>query len=185
MRILRRKEKPEGFLRIPRRMGAVTAIALIVLGAWAALVPFVGPWFELEVGTEDAWEWQVDKLWISILPGAAAMLGGLLLLGSANRAGGGLGAWLALVGGIWLLIGPIMSLLWQDEPFGFGPAIGDDGQQTLELIAYFFGSGALITALSAFALGRMSIRPAEGVLEERPVGAPATRRGPVTARTAE
>ena len=34
-------------MRIPRSRGAVSGLLLIVLGAWSALIPFIGPSFDL------------------------------------------------------------------------------------------------------------------------------------------
>ena len=48
------------------------------------------------------WTWTSGRGWYEVAPGAAAVLGGLLLLFSANRAVASLGAWLGIAGGAWL-----------------------------------------------------------------------------------
>jgi hypothetical protein len=156
-----------------------------LLGAFAALVPFIGPYFDLSVGSDDAWTWSGDRFLFSVLPGIVAVLGGLMLMGTTRRIGGGLGGWLALAAGIWLVVGQSTSLFWEETP-GYGPAFGSDATQAVTLLAYFYATGAAITALAAFAMGRFSVRgiaeaEAERVEERGPVLAPpepSTRVGP-------
>ena len=60
--------------------GRVIGFLLMVLGAWGALVPFVGPYFGYAYTPDQVWVYTSGRLWLSILPGAAVFLGGLLLL---------------------------------------------------------------------------------------------------------
>lgn len=179
MRLRRRRDRTARAgrtetLAMPRTRGLMSGILLMLLGAWAALVPFIGPYFDFTLAAADAWTWDIDALWLSILPGAAAFAGGLMMAIAANRGSGSLGGWLALAGGVWLLIGPAMRLLW-DDIFGYGATATSPA---IEQIGFFYGVGAAITALSAFALGRMSIRGHRdpGVVEERPVADVERRR---------
>jgi hypothetical protein len=135
---------------------------LILLGLWGALVPFVGPYFDFQIGTTATWDWSVDRLWLSVLPGAVTVLGGFMLLYSTKRSTASLGGLLALGGGLWFLIGPAMSLLWNGGVSATGPAIGDSGTRTLEWIGFFYGTGALITLFSAYALGFLAALPVTG-----------------------
>jgi hypothetical protein len=79
-----------GLLRVPRSRGALSGVVLVALGALAALIPFLGPW-----------AYTPARLWLEIVPGVAAAAGGLILLGSANRAFAAFGAWLAALAGAW------------------------------------------------------------------------------------
>lgn len=157
-----RRREQSGGAGMPRSRGAISGFLLVLLGAWGALVPFIGPYFDYAFGSDTAWDFSFDRLWLSILPGVATLLGGLTLLASANRASGGLGGWLALVGGIWFAIGPTMSMLWGSpgpaEPIG--EPLGSTDLQVLEQLGYFYGLGALIIALAAFAIGRITVRSA-------------------------
>ncbi|WP_116045161.1 PRC-barrel domain containing protein [Amycolatopsis palatopharyngis] len=147
-------------LSMQRSRGAVSGTLLVPLGIWGALIPFIGPYFNVAFGTDQTWAFSGDRFWLSILPGIVVVLGGLLLAPSANRITGGLGAWLALAGGIWFVIGPAMSQLWGAGGAGapIGQPLGGAGMRTLEQIVAFYGLGALITALAAFALGRLTVR---------------------------
>jgi hypothetical protein len=109
-------------------------------------------------GQDDAWTASVDTLWLSFLPAAAVVVGALILVASANRAGAGIGAWLALAGGVWFVVGPTFSLLWDagGPAAPIGRPLGDEGLRVTELLWSFYTLGALITARAAFALGRLA-----------------------------
>jgi hypothetical protein len=163
---------------IPRSRGAISGALLALLGIWGGLIPFVGPYFDYEFGSDETWLMTWDRFWLDVLPAAALLIGGLLLLASRRRPSAAFGALLALAGGIWYVIGPAMSLLWDDTlgPEGpIGSAIGSTGVQVLELLGYFYALGALATALAAFALGRLSLVAAGDI--ERARRAPADVSG--------
>jgi hypothetical protein len=145
-------------LVMPRSRGAVSGSFLALLGVWGAMIPFIGPYFSYAFGVADPWFFTLDRLWLNILPGLVVLLGGLILGPSADRFSGGLGAWLALAGGFWFIIGPVLSQLWgtggPSSPIG--APLGTNWIQVLEQLGYFYGLGAVITALAAFALGRLS-----------------------------
>ena len=143
-------------LAMPRSRGAGSGLLIMLLGAWGALIPLIGPYFDWVVGSDDAWNFTTGRFWLSILPGAVVFAGGLLLMMSANRATGGLGAWLAIAGGAWFVVGPVLSPIWNDT--WVGEAMGGTTQQALEMVTYFYGLGALIVALASFALGRVATR---------------------------
>src|SRR4051794_26739717 len=170
-------------MRIPRSRGAISGVLLVALGAWGAIVPFIGPSFNVTIGPDTTFDMTQGRLWLSLLPGVVAALGGLMLLFSANRATAILGAQMALAAGVWFIVGPTLSQLWSDAPGALGQAgfaAGDEGRRVLEAMAYFFGVGAAITAFAALALGRLtlrSVRDAELAGDEAVVAPPARRTG--------
>jgi hypothetical protein len=147
---------------IPRKRGALSGLLVLLLGVWAALIPFVGPYFNYQIGTQDTWDWSANRLYLDVLPGVAAVLGGLIMMGSLRRISASFGALLALAGGIWLVIGPTMSMLWENGQLGTGPAFGSEGVRVLEWLGFFYGVGALITLFSAYALGFLAALPVRG-----------------------
>jgi len=162
-------------MRIARSTGAVSGLLIALLGIWGALIPFVGPYFDYSFGTNSTWHYTADRLWLNILPGALALLGGLLLLTASRRPSGTFGGWLAVIAGTWFVIGPSVSLTWESGGPGAGPIgrpLFGSTRQMLELVGYFYGLGALIIALGAFAAGRFISRP---LLRDEPamVAAPA------------
>lgn len=171
--------------RIPRRRGATTGLLLVILGTWAALIPFVGPYFDYQIGTTSTWDWSMDRLWLSVLPGAAAVLGGLIMLFSTRRSTASFGGLLALLGGLWLIAGPTVSMLWNDGTSATGPALGDNGTRVLEWLGFFYGVGGLITLFAAYGLGFLAALPVvDEAVRDRPVaerGTPATTAATTTA----
>lgn len=101
--------RPPGRMWVPRSRGAVSGILLIVLGLWGALIPFVGPYFSFSFVPDQAWTWTSGRGWLEVLPGVVTAIGGILLLFSANRAVASFGAWLAVVGGAWFIVGPTLA----------------------------------------------------------------------------
>jgi hypothetical protein len=147
-------------MTMQRSRGAGSAFLLVLLGLWGAIIPFVGPFFGYTFGVNTPWFFTYDRLWLDVLPGIAVLLGGLILGPSANRASGGFGAWLALLGGIWFTVGPVLSQLWRVGGLAapIGAPAGPSLLHVLEQLGYFYGLGALVTALAGIALGRMSMR---------------------------
>jgi hypothetical protein len=175
--------------RLPRTTGALSGFLVILLGIWGALIPFVGPYFHYAFGSYQTWHYTSERLWLCIVPGAVAAIGGLLLLRSSHRSSGLFGGWMALAAGAWFAIGPTVSLLWHHAGDPIGAPMGGHTRQAIELLGYFQGLGVLIAALSAFAMGRYYSRPR--LVEEAAVaeseadeGAPAERDGPIARREA-
>jgi hypothetical protein len=155
--------------RLPRTTGALSGLLVILLGIWGALVPFFGPYFHYAFGSYQTWHYTSERLWLCILPGAVAAIGGLMLLRSAHRTSGLLGGWLALAAGAWFAIGPSISLLWHSAGDPIGAPMGGHTRQAIEWLGYFSGLGVLIAALAAFAMGRYYSRPR--LVEEAAVAA--------------
>ncbi|MEJ7787981.1 MAG: hypothetical protein WKF96_24535 [Solirubrobacteraceae bacterium] len=133
-------------MRIPRSRGAVSGVVLVILGAWGALVPLIGPSFDFSTDSTSTWSLTSDTFWLSVVPGVAAVVAGLILLTSANRATAGLAAWLGIAAGAWFVAG--------DQITGF--SVSEAGE--FERLAAFEGLGAAIAAVAAFALGRLAVR---------------------------
>jgi hypothetical protein len=151
-----------GRLRIPRSRGAASGLLLIAFGAWGALIPFVGPYFDFAYSPDQAWTWTPQRGWLELLPGVVTVVGGLLLLASRNRATAMLGSWLAVFAGAWFVVGRAVASVLNFGTIGAPTAATDAKVATLE-ITYFYGLGALIVFLGAVALGRLSVRSARDV----------------------
>jgi len=154
-------------MRIARSTGRLSGAAIVLLGIWGALIPFVGPYFDYSFGVNSSWHYTSDRLWLSILPGVVAVLAGVVLFFATTRVSGILGGWLAILAGAWFAVGPAVSLTWEHGQGPIGPPLFGTTRQALELIGYFYGVGALIVALGAFAVGRFSARP--GVAAEEAI----------------
>jgi large conductance mechanosensitive channel len=147
-----------GVLRVPRSRGAFSGVVLVLLGAWGALIPFIGPYFQFAYTPGTAWVYTPARLWLEIIPGVAAAAGGLILLSSANRALAAFGAWLAALAGAWFVLGPTLSRLWASSGFPqIGSPVGGTLRRTLVEISYFAGLGVVIVFFAALALGRLAV----------------------------
>lgn len=145
-------------MHVPRSKGATSGLLLVLLGIWGALVPFIGPYFDYAYTPDATWHFTWGRLWLEILPGAAVFLGGLFLLGTANRVSGSFGAWLAAAGGAWFVVGQPISQLWNNGiPAAGLPASASTLGKTVEQIGFFSGLGVVAVFLAATALGRMSV----------------------------
>jgi hypothetical protein len=129
---------------------------LILLGLWAGLLPLVGPYFHFTYTPDHAWSFTTGRDLLEIAPAAAALLGGLILTISTHRAFAAFGAWLAALGGAWLVVGVALSSLWGGG-YHIGTPTGGSTRQILEQIAHFSGVGVVIVFLAALALGRLTV----------------------------
>jgi hypothetical protein len=158
-----------GRMEIARSRGAASGLLLILLGAWGALIPFVGPYFNFAYDPGVAWTWTSARGWLEVLPGAVTALGGVLLLMSRNRATAMFGGWLAVVAGAWFVVGRLFASPLQLGDFGSPVSNTTAGQLAIEL-GFFTGLGALIIFFGAMALGRVSVRSLRDVrYVQRPV----------------
>ena len=143
---------------VRRSRGMVSGIALVLLGIWGGIIPFIGPIFSFAYTPDTAWQYTMGRLWLEILPAVATVLGGLILLGSASRVAIQFGAWLAAAAGAWFVVGQLFSRLWTGgAPAAGVPAGSSTLQIVLEQIAFFAGLGVVIVFFSALALGRTSV----------------------------
>ncbi len=143
----------------------MSGVLLILLGAWGGLAPFVGPYFHFAYSPDKAWAYTSGRLYLSIVPGAAALLGGLMVVSTGHRAVGVLGSLLAALGGVWFIVGGSVTVLVVKTGLirpGF-PVAGPLGplssatRQFLEGLGFFTGVGVLILFFAALALGRFSV----------------------------
>jgi hypothetical protein len=151
--------------QVPRSRGALSGVLLILLGAWGGLAPFVGPYFHFAYTPDKAWAYNSGRLYLSVVPGAAVLLGGLLAAAATHRGVGGFGAFLAVLGGAWFVVGAGVSAVFlksasisPGSPLGgtLGSLSAAD-KTFLEQLAFFTGIGVLILFFAATALGRFSV----------------------------
>lgn len=162
-----------GMLRVPRTRGVASGLLLVLLGAWGALIPFIGPYFHFAYTPDTAWAYTVGRLWLEIIPGAATIIGGLILLVSAFRPVAILGACLAAAAGAWFALGSLVAPLWTGYgtvgpnaiPAALYPGAPAGGpvHMVAEHLAFFTGLGMVIVFIAALALGRLAVIGARDV----------------------
>lgn len=147
-----------GILRVPRSRGALTGVLLILLGAWGVLVPLVGPYFHYAYTPDRAWSLTSGRVWLELAPGAATLVGGLIVLVTRLRPVAMFGAWLAALGGAWFVVGSTVSPLWNKGAVsGIGSPVGGTIAQAAEQIGFFTGLGVVIVFVAAVVIGRLSV----------------------------
>ncbi|WP_280452233.1 hypothetical protein [Nocardia cyriacigeorgica] len=149
-------------LRIPRSRRAVGGVVVLLLGIWGALIPFIGPYFDFTYTPDDPWVWTAARGWLQVLPGVAAIVGGLLMLMSRNRVVASFGGWLSVAAGVWFVIGPVLADLLRLGDIG-EPVATSDLKRALLQLTFFYGLGALILFFAATSLGRLSVRSARDI----------------------
>jgi hypothetical protein len=173
-----------GMLRVPRTRGALSGALLVLLGLWGGLIAFVGPYFHFAYTPGTAWTYTSGRLWLEILPGAATVLGGLILLASRVRPVAMFGAWLAALAGAWFALARVLSPAWNAHgTVALGTPIGGTLHRALVELTYFTGLGVIIVFLAALSIGRLAVvgvrdaRLSERAAEEdAAVTEPATER---------
>lgn len=136
----------------------LSGLLLVLLGAWGALIPFIGPYFHYAYTPDKAWSYTTGRLWLEILPGLATALGGLILLASARRPAAMFGAFLAALGGAWFVVGNLVSTLWNGSTPEAGVPVGSTlSRLALEELGFFIGLGVVIVFFAALALGRCAV----------------------------
>jgi len=146
-------------MRVPRSRGAVSGLLLVLLGVWGALIPLIGPYFHYAYSPDTAWTLTSGRTWLEIVPGAATILGGIVLLVSASRPVAMAGAGLAAAAGAWFALGTVLSPIW---PAASSLNPGTPGGTTvlirqLEHLGFFTGLGVVIVFVAALALGRLMV----------------------------
>lgn len=145
-------------LRVPRSRGALSGVLLVLLGLWGGLAALAGPYFHFAFAPDTAWKFTSGRTLLQVAPAGAAVLGGLVVVVSANRVVATAGAWIAALGGAWFVVGGPLSALWAkpDSPL-LGSALGDRTRQVLEQVGMLSGLGVLIAFIAALAIGRLAV----------------------------
>jgi hypothetical protein len=150
---------------VPRTRGGISGFLLILLGAWGALIPFVGPYFGYAYTPDQTWAYTTGRLWLSILPGGAAFLGGIVVLLAASRPAAMSGAFVALLAGAWFVVGaPVLAVAVGTGASGPGVPAASPGaafsapvMRLLEGLGFYYGLGVVVASVAAFALGRFAV----------------------------
>jgi hypothetical protein len=144
-----------GMLRVPRSRGALSGVLLVLLGIWGGLIPFIGPYFHFAYTPNHPWVMTSGRVWLDVVPGAAALVGGLVVLASRSRPAAMGGGVLATLSGIWFAAGPLVLPL--RTSLSAGTPAGGAIHRAAEQLGFFAGLGVAIVFLAALALGRFTV----------------------------
>ena len=157
---------PQG--RIPLRRGSVCGLLLILLGLWGGLAPFIGPYIHFGYTPDKAFHYSSGRLYYSIIPAAAVLIGGVLAVLSRNRGLGVVAGLVATLGGIWFSLGQTFMTVVLKKSFPVGSPILHGATATgvrayLETVTLFGGLGVLVVLVGAVAMGRFSMLSATDI----------------------
>jgi hypothetical protein len=151
---------------------------MMCVAAWGGVVAFAGPSFDFVIEpTTKSWVWNEAHATLYVAPAVAGVVGALLVLGGPTYAVQRLGALLGVASGIWFVIGPSVEPLWHSSSIA-AATVGPSGSTTmrvLEAIGYHFGTGVVMAALAAFALG-LCTPPSPDLPRPATSGSPADRQ---------
>ena len=172
-------------LRVPRSRGALSGLLLVLLGAWGALIPFIGPYFHYAYTPDSAWTYTSGRFWLEVLPGCATALGGLIVLASSSRPFAMFGAWLAAVSGAWFALGNVLAPIFSSNglQMNTGAPVGGTVTRALEQIGFFTGLGLAIVLLAGMAIGRFSVIGVRETRQAERAAAARAEREAAAART--
>lgn len=152
---------PQG--RIPLRRGSVCGLLLILLGLWGGLAPFIGPYLHFGYTPDKTWYYSSGRLYYSIIPGVAVVIGGLLAIVTRNRGLGVCAGVLAVLGGAWFGIGQTFMTVVLKKSIHAGSPILSAGatpeslRAFAETLSLFSGLALVVVFLGALAIGRFSL----------------------------
>jgi hypothetical protein len=165
-------------MRIRRTHGIFGGLLVALLGIWGGIIPFVGPYFHYAFTPDKAWTYTTGRLYLEILPGAGALLGGLILMGARSRHVALFGSLLAIASGAWFALGNVFAPLWTVANPAGGPASSGTLMRTLEQVGFFTGLGIVIVMIAAAVAGRITAVPGLSAVVERPTVPVPARRVP-------
>jgi hypothetical protein len=147
---------------IRRSRGAVTGAILVLLGLWGGLAPFVGHYLHFGFTPDTAFGYTTGRLYYSVLPAAAVLVGGVLIIATRLRTLGIIGGLLASLGGLWFVVGSGAVLYLIKRNISIGVPLGSAGgtfgtKEYLEVLALYTALGAVVIFFGALACGRMSL----------------------------
>jgi hypothetical protein len=164
-------------MRIRRTHGVLGGLLVALLGIWGGIIPFVGPYFNYAYTPNSAWTYNTGRLWLEILPGAGALLGGLLIMVARSRHVALFGALLAIASGAWFALGNVFAPLWTTAAPAGVPASSGTTMRVLEQVGFFTGLGIVIVLIAAAVAGRITAVPGvpAEVVDRPTVPVPASR----------
>jgi hypothetical protein len=156
-----------GIFQIRRSHGILGGVLLALLGIWGGLIPFVGPYFHYAYTPDTTWTYNTGRLWLEILPGAAAFLGGLLLIAAGGRHTALFGGFLGIIAGAWFALGNVLAPLWTTANPAGVPVSATTLMRAMEQVGFFTGLGVAMVLVAALVTGRITAVP--GVRAVAPV----------------
>jgi hypothetical protein len=139
---------------IRKSRSVVAGALLILLGVWGGLAHFVGPYFHYAYTSDTAWHVTAARVWLEIMPAAAAVAGGALVMVGRGQLVSAGGAILSMLAGGWFVVGRTASEIWPGIGTVGQPAGTSSARMAAEELGMFTGLGLVIALCAALMLGR-------------------------------
>lgn len=130
-------------------------VLILLVGIWGGTIPFVGPLFSFNMDGSRPWVWSESHATLHVAPAIVAIIGAVLLMRFRDHRSQVIGAVLATLGGAWFVLAPSLHPLWAPYTHGMMMKGGSSVMKALEAVGYHYGTGVVIVALGAYALGRI------------------------------
>jgi hypothetical protein len=164
-------EPPPAWVPAPPAMGAgrvclcvLLTLGTIAAGAWAAAVAYAGPAYGFAIDTAPAWAQTTHRTELHLVPGAVAVLAGLVLLvvlprlrRGRRRFLGGLAALVAIAAGVALVLGRAALAAYTGSQ-SVNAVAGSPLHVFLLRLGYEWGPGLVLVLLAAWLLGLQAVR---------------------------
>lgn len=165
-----------GMMRIRRTHGIFGGLLVALLGIWGGIIPFIGPYFGYAYTPDKAWTYSTGRLWLEILPGAGALLGGLVMMWARSRHVALFGSLLAILSGAWFAVGNVLAPLWTTANPAGVPASTGTTMRVFEQVGFFTGLGVVIVLIAAVVAGRVTAVPRLATAADPTIPLPRRRR---------
>lgn len=146
-----------------RGRGSLSGLALLLLGAWGGVAPFVGPYFHLGFQPDKALSFDAGRLYLVVVPGVVTLLCGLIIMATKSRWLAGVSGFTAALAGLWFVIGrATMAFVGTATTASYlrsvsVPIAHSARGAVLTDVILVTGLGAAIVFFGALASGRVSI----------------------------
>jgi hypothetical protein len=150
---------------LPSRLTATIAgVLAVVVGAWGGIAPYIGHAIRYSADGSATWTWNLQHGLLSLLPGAMAVVGGLLLIASAwaRREQASVLHTLVLTGAavllglsaVWFLIG---ASVWPIYFTSHVPVAASPVRTLADMVGYYLAEGFVLAAVAGV-VGSWSVR---------------------------
>ena len=140
----------------PAGRAAMAGLLMMLIGAWGGAVAYFGPEIGLSPPGARSWQWTTAHTILNLAPGAAAFVGGLMVMMGSRQLIGGLqrlGALLTFGAGGWFVLGAAVYPVFYGAPApGYGRVSGGPLMNLAAVAGYGAGVGIALCLLSGVAM---------------------------------
>jgi hypothetical protein len=166
-------------------------VLTVLISAWGALIPFVGPAFGYRGDGTSSWHWSTTHLVLALVPGVVGFLMGLVILRGTSQAGIGRGrislavaGLIAMLCGAWFIIGPVAWPVLTTNGAYFASAA--PLRSLAYQVGYGLGTGLILAVCGGYVMGwasrhQMHAVATDLVTETAPAAAPSPAPAPAPA----